>query len=162
MTTTSALVIGFGNPLRGDDGVGLTVAEALAGNPPPDCQVIIRHQLTPELADAIAAVKLVVFVDAAADAAPGAVVIRQIRETSKPTTGLGHAFDPPGLLALAGRLYGRSPEAFLVGVGADSFTLGESLSEAVIAALPEAIAEVRRLVSQKVGGAHPSAGNSAP
>ena len=157
MTT---LVIGFGNPLRGDDGVGLTIAQTLADNPPPDCQVIVRHQLTPELADAIANATLVVFVDAAADAAPGVVVIRQIRESAKSPTGLGHASDPPGLLGLARRLYGRAPETFLVGVGAGSFALGEGLSDMVTAALPEAIAAVRKLVSQKAGGEYPSTGNS--
>jgi hypothetical protein len=46
---------------------------------------------------------------------------------------------------MAQRLYGRSPEAYLVTVGASSLALGEGLSAPVAAALPEVIATVRRL-----------------
>ena len=43
-------------------------------------------------------------------------------------------------------LYGRTPEAFLISVGAETFALGEQLSPAVTAAVPEIIAALRRLV----------------
>jgi hypothetical protein len=46
---------------------------------------------------------------------------------------------------MSGKLYGRSPEAFLVTVGASSLALSEGLSAAMAAALPEVIAAVRRL-----------------
>jgi hypothetical protein len=46
---------------------------------------------------------------------------------------------------MAQRLYGRSPEAYLVTVGAGSFELGEELSPPVARALPEVIVTVRRL-----------------
>ena len=37
----STLVLGFGNPHRGDDGIGVRVAEALAANPlPEDVEVV--------------------------------------------------------------------------------------------------------------------------
>jgi hypothetical protein len=49
------------------------------------------------------------------------------------------------LLHISGKLYGRSPEAFLVTVGASSLALGEGLSAPVAAALPEVVATVRRL-----------------
>jgi Ni,Fe-hydrogenase maturation factor len=54
--------------------------------------------------------------------------------------------DPGALLLLSQKLYGRSPEAFLVTVGASSLALGEGLSETVAAALPKVIATVRQLV----------------
>ena len=47
-----ALIIGYGNPLRSDDGfgwhAGRLLAQALAGQ---EAEVITCHQLTPELAD---------------------------------------------------------------------------------------------------------------
>ena len=60
-----ALVIGYGNTLRGDDGIGPAVAEAVAALGLPGVRVIVAHQLTPELAADLADAQLVVFVDAA-------------------------------------------------------------------------------------------------
>jgi hydrogenase maturation protease len=143
------LVIGYGNPLRGDDGIGPATAQALADEAVIDCgQVIVCHQLTPELAECIAAVDLVIFVDAAVDVQPGAVVVREIQGASTLSSGLVHTADPSALLDLARKLYGRSPEAFLVAIGVGSLALGERLSDAVALALPEAITVVRRLISE--------------
>ena len=62
------LIIGYGNPLRGDDGVGWRVAEA-AGTALPEgaATVLAVHQLTPELSAPISRAGRVVFVDAAAE-----------------------------------------------------------------------------------------------
>ena len=50
------LVIGIGNPLRGDDGVGPLLAEQAGGRS--------VHQLTPELAAELAELEAVLFIDA--------------------------------------------------------------------------------------------------
>ena len=54
---------------------------------------------------------------------------------------------------MAQALYGRSPEAYLVTVGAGSLELGEGLSAPVMEALPEVIATVRRLALKRSAGA---------
>jgi hydrogenase maturation protease len=149
--TGKALIIGYGNPLRGDDGIGQAAAQALANDAAIECADVIGcHQLTPELAECIAAVDLVVFVDAAADIQPGVVVVREIQGTSTQSSGLVHAADPAALLDLTRKLYGRTPNAFLVTIGGSTFALSEELSEAASAALPEAIATVCRLVSERL------------
>jgi hydrogenase maturation protease len=139
------LVIGYGNTLRGDDGIGPAVAQGVKDKVSGD--VIIRHQLTPELAEPIAAADLVVFVDAAPNVRPGAVAVREIYGTTPPSPGLAHAASPAALLQLADTLYGGSPRAFIVTIGAGSFALSEFLSDGAAAALPEAIATVTRLLS---------------
>jgi hydrogenase maturation protease len=150
--TGKALIIGYGNPLRGDDGIGQAVAQALANEAAIDyAHVIVCHQLTPELAECIAAVALVVFVDAAVNIPPGIVDVREIQGASALSPGLVHTADPAALLDLARKLYGRSPQAFLVTVGVSSLELSEGLSEAAAAALPLAVAAVRRLVSERLG-----------
>jgi len=62
------LVIGIGNPLRGDDGVGALLAEqaALFTAADPDGPVAVRsvQQLTPELAEELARLEAVLFIDA--------------------------------------------------------------------------------------------------
>ncbi|MCL4804536.1 MAG: hydrogenase maturation protease, partial [Anaerolineae bacterium] len=66
------LVIGYGNPLRGDDGVGWRVVEALEESLSASSLIAV-HQLTPELAGTISEVGQVVFVDATAGNSPGEV-----------------------------------------------------------------------------------------
>ncbi len=49
--TRKALIIGYGNVLRSDDGIGWHVAERLAADARfDDVTILQRHQLTPELA----------------------------------------------------------------------------------------------------------------
>jgi hydrogenase maturation protease len=150
--TGKALIIGYGNPLRGDDGIGQAAAQALASDATINCADVIGcHQLTPELAECIAAVDLVVFVDAADDIQPGVVVVREIHGTSTKSSGLVHTADPAALLDLTRKLYRRTPDAFLVTVGVSTLALSEELSEAAAEALPKAVAAVRRLVSERLG-----------
>ena len=54
------LIIGYGNTLRGDDGAGRRVVEALADTLPPGAAVSL-HQLTPEWAETISHVDHVIF-----------------------------------------------------------------------------------------------------
>ena len=58
------LVIGYGNTLRGDDGVGPRVAEAVEKLNLPGVRTLVCQQLSPEHADPISRVRKVVFVDA--------------------------------------------------------------------------------------------------
>jgi hydrogenase maturation protease len=146
-----SLIVGYGNSLRGDDGVGQAAARALAHDAAIDgAEVVSCHQLMPELAESLAAVDLAVFIDAADGREPGSVVVNPVQSKTERSAGLVHHVEPGALLALSEKLYGRSPEAFLVTVGADSLALGEGLSEAVAAALPTVIATVRGLVLERL------------
>lgn len=72
---SKAIIVGFGNTLRGDDGLGQAVAAVLAAAPPEGADVLACHQLTPELAEQLAAAALAVFVDAAAGAPAGSIAV---------------------------------------------------------------------------------------
>ncbi len=148
--TGNALIVGYGNPLRGDDGVGQAVAQAFANEAAIDgVEALACHQLTPELAERFAAAARVVLIDAVAGAEAGGVSVVPLQPAPAPSSRLGHHVDPRELLRMAQRLYGRSPEAYLVTVGASSLELGEGLSAPVTAALPEVIATVRRLALKR-------------
>jgi hydrogenase maturation protease len=120
--------------------------------------VRIRHQLTPELAEDVAAADRVVFVDAAAPhgAQGGALTVCRVQaDRPLPADGpLTHAVGPETVVALAYRLYGRRPRAYLVTVGGASFLLGAGLSASVHQLIPEAVAAVKRLL-QPTGPATP-------
>jgi hydrogenase maturation protease len=136
-----ALLIGYGNPLRGDDGVGWHVADAvraaLRAGATADVEVsrlriITEHQLTPEMASDVAASGVVVFVDAACDCAAGVVRVRPVGVTGPPSGFTQHQFDPGTLLWLAREVYGRMPaSAWLITIGASAFACEQCLSPPV-------------------------------
>jgi hydrogenase maturation protease len=145
------LVIGVGNPLRGDDGVGWWLARLArradrAGLPIGDQtkngvpQVRLVPQLTPELALEVAAARRVLFVDAwcgaGAEAAP---TLRPLRPGGGDGgADLGHGLDPAALLALASLFAEEPPPAWLLLVPAFAFPHGTVLSLELRHQLPEA------------------------
>ena len=100
----------------------------------------------PELAERLAGVELAVFVDAAVDLPAGEV--RTTHVEAEATTTLGHHASPSTLLALAAQVYGWTPDAFLVSVGAASLEFSEALSGPVAAAVPNAIAAVQAILER--------------
>jgi hydrogenase maturation protease len=121
------LIIGYGNPLRGDDAFGYRAAERIPG-------AIAVHQLTPELMDPISRADRVIFLDAAAEGTPGEIRRRPV-QPSPDASNFTHHATPETLLAGARALYGRAPEALLITVTAATFDLSETLSPEVAAAL---------------------------
>jgi len=130
------LVIGYGNSLRRDDGAGVRLVEqaerACRGQYADVCWVT-THQLTPELAEDVAAeaVSAVVFVDAAAPP-PGATrVDTQLCPigVDESHLSIGHHLRPEALMAYARFLYSRQRCAWLLTVPGTDFGLGEGLSE---------------------------------
>jgi hydrogenase maturation protease len=146
-----SLVVGYGNVLRGDDGVGPWVAEALAATAPPDVRVLTVHQLTPELAEPLAEAEIVIFVDA--HRAELGSCVKVCRVNAEPTADpLGHAVDPARLLALTQALYGATPDTFLVMIPAASFEVGETLSPLAQVGADAALRMIRRMLSGEAAG----------
>ena len=149
MPTHRLLVIGFGNTLRRDDGVGVKVAEAVAELGLAGVTVITRHQLVPELAEPISQAGTVIFVDAVANTfAP--VELRQV-EPAAAAQILAHAADPGTLLALAREIFNRHPAAWTVAIPGEDFNFGEGLSPLAEAGLHAALAQIKKLVTVQCG-----------
>jgi hydrogenase maturation protease len=131
MSALRPLLLAFGNDLRGDDGAGPFAAWLVQqADAARSWDVIICHQLSPELAETLAGASLAVFVDADAAVAPGEIRTVRLDPGILPADPgiILHHFDPAALLMLSQRLYGRAPEAWLAGIGAASFELSETLS----------------------------------
>jgi hydrogenase maturation protease len=139
------LVIGYGNDLRGDDGAGVRAASLIAARSPRS-RVIVTHQLTPDLAEDIAAAARVVFVDAyPADDDGSPLRIERIRAGGADHAGrFGHHGQPAGLMQLADRLFGTPPEAWVVGIPAFSFDAGEGISPETLLRIDEAAELIAR------------------
>ena len=145
------LLIGYGNPLRTDDGVGQVVAETIATSPETSSfrgilETIACHQLLPEHAETISQADRVIFVDVEAGPAPGQISLREIEPDAAGSAGQIHDFTPQTLLAYAKLLYGHAPPATLITVGGYFFEHGEGLSPEMTAVLPALLAQVLLLL----------------
>ncbi|MGK7945485.1 MAG: hydrogenase maturation protease [Microcystaceae cyanobacterium] len=136
------LVIGYGNTLRKDDGIGRYVVEKLT--PQPHLKILSVHQLTPELAAEMAQAKGVIFVDVTIS--QDTTVITQPLTPKPSTTSLGHSSDPQSLLALTQTLYDHLPLAWWVLIPGVDFAYGETFSDITQACLPVALETLEHLI----------------
>lgn len=150
------LIIGIGNPLRSDDGLGWTVAEQLAreaGDTGRDCDMHTVHQLTPELAQVMARASLVVLIDASREGKPGELRIRPLSLSAQPGPVGMHHMVPEELAALTAALYGHCPPVVVVSLTGADFGIGEHLSAIVAQSIPLVCAAVRQCLFEQVSQA---------
>ena len=153
MTGAGVLVVGYGNPLRGDDGIGWHAARLLATDIRlAGARVLTLHQLLPELAEDVVRASLVVLVDASTQGEPGSLSVRRIEPRPATPGTWSHQLHPETLAGLAKELYGAAPPMVLVSVAAGSFAEGDGLSGALGRALPEVVEAVAGLVGGQVPG----------
>ena len=141
----TALVIGYGNRLRSDDGAGPRLAEWVAARRQPDVVVVACHQLMPELIQPLRTASRVLFIDAAR----GAPALRLLALPSQPPQAVGagafsHVLSPLQLLALAEQLEAVTPAAWQLLIPAHRCELGERLSRETAAACRSALPLLRR------------------
>ena len=142
------LVIGYGNELRGDDAIGLRVAEAVDAWQLPNVRALAVPQLTPELSEDIAAARQVVFVDATSEPSIHEVQVRPL-EARAVEPGGSHRSDPAGLLALAQAVFGHAPPAWLIAVPAADFAFGAPLSPLAQRGVEAALSRLRQFCAER-------------
>ncbi|MBI9086014.1 MAG: hydrogenase maturation protease [Desulfobacterales bacterium] len=133
MTTArkDLLVLGVGNPLRGDDGVGIELVRRLRAHfgPSLNCKELLAPDVI--LAERIAAFDHLLIIDALAEAQkdPYRLVALAPAKTFMPAGCMvSHCFDWPAILALAEELYGHAPKTQVLGIAARRFEFSESMS----------------------------------
>ena len=131
------LLIGYGNPGRGDDGLGPAFSESMAARALPGWDVDTDYQLVAEHALAMSTHDLVVFADAQIGG-EAAYSFREIRPEAPQALG-SHSLVPGTVLSLCETLYGARPRAFVLGIsGRDFGDMKEGLSTEATANLAEA------------------------
>ena len=142
------LILGYGNPLRSDDGLGWRAAEALTRTLAlPQVEIITLLQLTPELAETLSRADAVFFLDISRDSQPGELICKPVVPDSNGSYSSHHC-SPAALLALSQQLYGSAPRAFLVSMGGGCFDYGEGLSPKVQEGLPRLLELVEKMVGE--------------
>jgi hydrogenase maturation protease len=158
----SCLVIGYGNTLRSDDGVGQLVAQKIANSHLSGVRSLYLHQLTPELAAELAEVELVIFVDATFAAIPlcgccrtaqrlaGSEIAPDVRVSPlQPLSSIeikSHTSDPRMLLNLTQTLYNHCPKAWWVTIPGENFELGETISPLARRGITQALRQIDSLI----------------
>jgi hydrogenase maturation protease len=143
---SNILVIGYGNPLRGDDAVGQVVARALSDWQLPNVIVLALHQLAPELADDLARVDIVYFIDACIDESLERPRVTEI-ESSHSSINVSHFSSPKNLLALTKQLYNCEPRAYTIEMPAESIELSEGLSAKAQKGVKEVLGYLRKALN---------------
>ncbi len=134
-------IVGFGNPLRRDDGVGYRAAVELEELGYPAHAFL---QPLPELALEVANSQIVIFLDAEVTVAPGEIRFRE--GVPAASFDWNHAFTPEAILKLAGELEGCYPKSFVLSIGVADLGFGEGFSPQVESAYAEYIYRAKALV----------------
>jgi hydrogenase maturation protease len=149
------LIIGYGNPLRQDDGLGWQAANHLAkqleGKP---VDVIACHQLMPELAESAQGARAVLFIDARHDGTPGELSSQDVENLKPLGSPLVHFMDPSAVMHYAQEFYGHCPPAKVLSMAGASFDYGEGLSAPVQEALPKLFQWVNDWIQTGEGGTY--------
>jgi hydrogenase maturation protease len=126
----SCWIIAYGNPQRGDDGIGPLVARKLSRLYEYAREVGIRElpQLDLTLLEEIQSAETIIFVDASVEELHDDVVWAKVRPELNGWAMGSHSLDPRVFMGLLKLLYDRTPNAWLVSVQGHEFDLGEPLT----------------------------------
>ncbi len=128
------LIIGYGNSLRTDDGIGWHVAGALLNDSRfAHCRVLQVFQLAPELSCDMAEASRVVLIDAKEDheSPEGTVTTRDVYPTAQTDGISSHHVTPEAMVSLTHDLCGHVPPVVAVEVATRHFDEGDVLTEPI-------------------------------
>jgi hydrogenase maturation protease len=140
------LIIGYGNTLRSDDGVGVWIADRIAALDLPDVEVRTYHQLDLELIPDLLPFDTVILVDAAASGEP--ITYRVFSSSTAVPSIVTHNVNPESLQQLAHEFYGITLDMHLITVRGESFEFGSMLSPSVQQRAVGAINKITQLLHQ--------------
>lgn len=147
---TDAIVIGYGNDLRRDDGAGRWVADQLEARDLPGVVVRSVSQLTPELSLEIAGRDAVVFVDA--DVYVTDLTVKPVPATPSTARTMTHHSNPATLLDMVSAVGDPPARAHVVSIPATDFAMGLEMTPATQAAAEVAIERVIELIGPTEAG----------
>ncbi len=154
--STKALIIGYGNVDRQDDGVAWYVLAEIAKqlgetrslDPEVDHEIDtdvadlrFMLQLTPELAESIAAYSKVGFIDACVSPLQDHIALTHL-EAKFQSSPMTHHMTPETILSICQTLYQQTPDAVLLSVEAREFGFSRNLSAHTQALVKKAATQV--------------------
>lgn len=147
MPNKRCIILGYGNPGRQDDGLGVEFASLVENDPNLSslCDVESDYQLNIEDALTISGYEIVVFVDATLEAGEPFSFTRLA--PSMEISFTTHTLSAESLLALCHELYRKAPEAYMLAIRGFEWELGGQMSKAARENLTKAFAFFTEFVS---------------
>jgi len=151
------IVLGIGNPERGDDAAGRAVVRLLRGTLPHDVELVEQDGEATALVAHLEGAAAAFVVDACASgASPGTVQRFDVRNSALPHAAFGlstHGFGLAEAIELARALGQLPPRCVVYAIEGISFEAGAPLSPAVAAAVAAVAARLRtEVASDEVSG----------
>ncbi len=126
---SKTLVIGYGNTLRSDDGIGVWIADRIDALHLPNVDVRTCHQLHLELVPDFIEYERVILIDAGVSGEP--IAVRTCNPSPALPSSTDHNVSPEVLQQLALELYDVPIEIHLYTVRGECFDFGSTFSPAV-------------------------------
>ncbi len=135
---SNIIVIGFGNTLRGDDGIARLVLRELEKRLDKSIdqttgssriRLVLKHQIDIIDAEVVSESDVVIFVDAHVSERLNDIDIREITGRETTTVNVTHISSPEELIVAAKEIYGTTPRAFVCAVRGYDFEFGEQITE---------------------------------
>ncbi len=137
------MVLGLGNVLMKDDGVGVHAVWALLAEPPPGCVPVEIGTVSLAALDHLEGAGRVIALDAVETGRPPGTVVRfELTGTERPEASSIHDLGLPGVLWMLPEA--TRPRVIVLGVEPAELDMGLELSPVVARALPRLLAAVRR------------------
>ncbi len=122
----NTLIIGYGNPMRQDDGLGWAAAAALQKENLPGVSVMTCQQLQIELLEEAIKYDRLLFIDAAVGG--NDVLLRKLEVHDGPALASSHHLSPELLGRLGRQLYQKEWEMYICQIRGEHFDVGDQLS----------------------------------
>src|SRR3989338_1015788 len=117
------LVVGVGNPLHSDDGVGPYVIDLIEGKI-PGIQTRSVQQLNLEVLEEVFSFDKVILVDAALDGKD--LEFKKVEWSRRDRMVSSHVCSPGVLISLARTIYGKELDLYLCTIRGENFSLGQT------------------------------------
>jgi len=151
---SSVVIIGIGNLLRGDDGVGIAVARELKRHLAGTVQIIEEAGDGLRLLEVWRQASSVFVVDAmSSGTAPGTIRVFDVHKHGLPLQFFPcstHAFGLPHAIELARALKQIPPKFLVFGMEGQSFELGSPISNDVIQAVERVVTSIRKELNRHI------------
>ena len=144
-------IIGYGNPQRGDDGIGPYVVSRIEEILGGERGITLRtcHQLEPELVEELHDAQRIILVDATVHELEGGSQWMKVEPECEALPHITHHCKPSFLLGLLKLLYDACPEAWVVSVQGDDFGYCEGLTSMAQERAKRAVREIVHFVARE-------------
>lgn len=154
ISVSGSMVLGIGNVLMTDEGVGVRAAELLAERVPKRVRVLVPGSIGPSTVAELSGVRRLLVLDCVDQGlAPGSIVRLDPRSIlDVPGSASAHEFGVRDLLVLAEHAGGAPREVLVLGVQPAGIRPGVGLSREVEAALPVLVEAAMATVAEWTRG----------